>query len=678
MYLQDHYWRLNSCFDEAQTELNGHLSELQALDMLIRDQRARIGQPMKASMARTYGRFGGLLPIEKPEDGAPGAPEFLKIDIEDEQDSRDPDGDEAEDSNLLSGEGSLKLSGGEQETSTSRKMISKGGDTKLSGSSTSQSQSLEDGVGTGTKKAKNKKRLTEAELQRMTASAGAAGAPAGDARGVIGASPAKWRTHANDEGVVSTAMDSVDETNFRAMPESKYEKLAKDYCRGLAEREMLKRRFFDPAQDQSDFLSQVLQSIDGGSLDEELFDDSSLLLSSMLAAPTGENSLSQELDDPLWADDSITLERNFRDNPDNARKSTKRREERRLEELRARQLERLEQEAAEGKTQPGGQVRFAGGVGIRDKSKKKAGGQLSTSVGLSSVSEGDHTAAGTAVANNTTRGMKGGGKQGSKNSTRNGATSKSAGPAGSMKKSRAVDPNKDYLGHTHVLGDVHPNRTTLQLHPAQPGGGDLAMFGGLKPNIYKSTAKEASLPVQAARKWVVDESHQELSTGSSNVSLLARKPKAAHARYLQRLIKSRDPQKFKILPGHEDKLCEDLVQTVLRKVSGGAMSGREGGAGEDDREYVENEELERAMKKCVRKWTTDLGILATEAVDFEDMSVSTLPSVTEETTGDESDNGEGAALLGQGEGAGGQDGGETEGGKEDGAASDTASEKSDG
>ena len=48
MWLQDKYWRLNSIFhDDTQQPLNMALSEVQSLDMMIRDHRNNEGRPMR-------------------------------------------------------------------------------------------------------------------------------------------------------------------------------------------------------------------------------------------------------------------------------------------------------------------------------------------------------------------------------------------------------------------------------------------------------------------------------------------------------------------------------------------------------------------------------------------------------------------------------------------------------
>lgn len=66
----------------------------------------------------------------------------------------------------------------------------------------------------------------------------------------------------------STIYNHPEEPDF-LYPNSKYEELVKDYVRGLAEREMLTRRFFDPMNEKSEFLSRVLQSLEEPSFLQE-------------------------------------------------------------------------------------------------------------------------------------------------------------------------------------------------------------------------------------------------------------------------------------------------------------------------------------------------------------------------------------------------------------------------
>ncbi|CAD7952422.1 unnamed protein product, partial [Amoebophrya sp. A25] len=80
-------------------------------------------------------------------------------------------------------------------------------------------------------------------------------------------------------------------------------------------------------------------------------------------------------------------------------------------------------------------------------------------------------------------------------SSRNTTNTTSAASRGRAKAQRGISKStsmkalkgtkKDYLEHTHVLGDVQGARTTLQLHKLQKGGDRDPFLAGLGPNLYR-------------------------------------------------------------------------------------------------------------------------------------------------------------------------------------------------
>lgn len=183
-------------------------------------------------------------------------------------------------------------------------------------------------------------------------------------------------------------------------------------------------------------------------------------------------------------------------------------------------------------------------------------------------------------------------------------------------------------GNIHVLVDgEHASQTTLQFHRAQSGGrNEVAMFGRLLGNVYQQANNQ---PVEAKRamKWMQPRFMDDVEDYStSTIGGQEQKRPANHMRHLEMLVKSRDPQKFKIQQAHEDILANDIgdiLDAVIPNFTSGMAKDKE-----------MREKALRHVRRAIRRWTMDLGILATEAVDFTRLE-SSASSLGEDATADE-------------------------------------------
>lgn len=326
MYLQDHYWRLSGAFDETQAELNNNLSEIQSLNMRIRDLRGKFGKPMKASTARTYGRFGSLLPIELEN-----AERKQKIEIEKEKRRKDraenfireKHGIEKKNLDLVYDPfNPFAKFKKEEDFVKFKKDVEFKKDTEFGISNRNDfvefknQDSLEDfSVVRNEWKstlAKNMKKNPEElsnllsdfnnPLNQSLIENNQSGTTA------AGGIEQTWKPFQDLSQELNCSNHDGNMPNGEPafpFPQSQYEALAKQYLVGLAEREMLDRRFFDPLEgDQSEFLSQVLLSIDEMAGEDSIVIESTNLFSDSSRPDSGRPESSARSDKDTVKDDT--------------------------------------------------------------------------------------------------------------------------------------------------------------------------------------------------------------------------------------------------------------------------------------------------------------------------------------------------------------------------------------
>ena len=265
----------------------------QSLDMRLRDLRSTTGKPIRPSTAKLYGRFGGLLPKDRDE---------RRKKAERGGRSGGRRGKKRGDDFILGGVRPELLENGYVDGARSHKRNKEGGeeeggdddsgDGRSSGAGSGEDESSEDLDEPGRTR---KEQLDDAD--DVLAVMAEKTARQDEKKGTIsiGADEIERELAGGSCIDVSLLMDEdavekpfaeenlpQEKTVEFGLPSSDYERLVKEYTRGLAEREMLTRKFFDPGR--SEFLSQMLPP--SMSMDSLMLGDSFV----MGAGPPGESA----------------------------------------------------------------------------------------------------------------------------------------------------------------------------------------------------------------------------------------------------------------------------------------------------------------------------------------------------------------------------------------------------